>query len=310
MKNGNRKFKEGAVMHVYQRAIHGFNLFYTLSDYLVFYTIFSVFARRFDICVMSLCLMIDHFHALLVTDTKRSLSTFIASVTSLYARLFNETIRRKGQFFDKSFGSAPKIVEKQVRTSIPYVFNNPVEKKLCTDPKDYRWNFFAYLFSDFPFSEKMYIKKASKYLRWAIKEVSRCFENGLWLNYAQLDRLYTHLSVLEQEQLTDYIIQTYSPFDKEKLVSYYKSLDFMSVAISSTTGSEYDIKEEYHRSSDVLYSGIEQYIREKLSVSPKNLLALPVDEKIEKARQIAANTNATDRQIAKYLHLPFKKGGA
>ena len=300
----------GGVTHVYQRAVHGFNLFYTLSDYLVFYTIFSVFARRFNICVLSLCLMIDHFHTLLVANSKHSLSTFVASVTSLYARLFNETIGRKGQLFDKSFGSAPKVTEKQVRTSIPYVFNNPVEKLLCTDPKDYRWNFFAYLFSDFPFSEKIYIKKASKHLRAAVKEVNSCFENGLWLNYVQLERLYRRLSVLEQEQLTDYIIQTYNPFDKEKLVSCYKSLDFMKVAVLSTTGSEYDIKEEYNRFSDTLYAGIERYIREELLMSPKYLIALSINEKIEKANKIAANTNATNRQIAKYLHLPLKKSGA
>ena len=309
MKNGNRKFSKGDVMHVYQRAVNGFNIFYTLSDYLVFYTIFSVFARRFDMCVLSLCQMIDHFHALLISDSKVRLSTFIASVTSLYARLFNETIGRKGQFFDKSFGSAPKITEKQVRTSIPYVFNNPVEKMLCTDPGDYRWNFLAYLSADFPFSEKIYIKKASVHLRSAVKEVNRCFEKGLWLNYVQLGRLYKPLSLSEQNQLTDYIIKTYSPFDKEKLVSYYKSQDLMNVAIRSTTGSEYDIKEEFHRMSDIIYEEIERYIIERQSRVPKSLLALPLDEKMEIARLIAANTRATSRQIAKYLHFSLKLGG-
>ena len=52
MKNANRKFIGGGVMHVYQRAIHGFNVFYTLNDYIVFYTIFSVFVKRFDICAL------------------------------------------------------------------------------------------------------------------------------------------------------------------------------------------------------------------------------------------------------------------
>ena len=310
MKNGNRKFSKGEVMHVYQRARYGFNIFYTLNDYLVFFTIFSVFARRFDICVLSLCLMVDHFHALLVSNCKASLSNFIGSVTSLYARLFNETVGKRGQVFDKSYGSAPKLTEKQVRTSIPYLFNNPVEKMLCADPNDYRWNFLAYLSSDFPFSERIYIKKASRALRSAVKEVRQCFENGLWLNYIQLNRLYGSLTSLEQNQLTDYIIQTYNPFNKTKLVSYYKSLDLMNLAIRSTTGSEYDIKEDFHKSSDSLYSEIERCIYELLHKCPKSLLALPVDEKIEIARQIAANTRATNRQIAKYLHLPLQSGGA
>ena len=180
---------------------------------------------------------------------------------------------------------------------------------LCTDPGDYRWNFLAYLSADFPFSEKIYIKKASAHLRSAVKEVNRCFEKGLWLNYVQLGRLYKPLSLSEQNHLTDYIIKTYSPFDKEKLVSYYKSQDLMNVAIRSTTGSEYDIKEEFHRMSDSIYEEIERYIIEKQSRDPKYLLALPLDEKMEIARLIAANTRATSRQIAKYLHLPLKPGG-
>ena len=304
MKNGNRKFSSGNAMHVYQRAICGFNIFYTLDDYLVFYTIFSVFSIRFDVKVLSLCLMVDHFHALLITESKVNFSQFIASVTSLYARLFNETIGRKGQLFDKSFGSAPKFSEKQVRTVIPYIFNNPVERYLCSDPRDYRWNFLAYLSSDSPFSNKLDLKKASKCLRSAIKEVKSCHENGLWLNYTQLSRLYRQLSILERSQLTDYVIRIYSPFDKEKLVSYYKSQEMMNLAIRSTMGSEYDIKEEYHHSSDMHYSDIEYYITEKLSFVPKSLLSLSVRQKSALARQISANTMATDRQIAKYLHLP------
>ena len=139
-----------------------------------------------------------------------------------------------------------------------------------------------------------------------MKEVDSCCTDGLWLNYNQLNRLYKSLSPEEQNQLTDYIIRVYSPFDWEKLVSYYKSQDMMMLAIRSTTGAEYDIKEEYNRFSDINYQDIERYVIEKLSLNPKSLLILSVDEKIELAKQIEVNTTATMRQIAKYLHLPLK----
>lgn len=290
-------------MHVYQRAVHGFNIFYTLNDYIVFYTIFSVFVRRFDVCALSLCLMIDHFHALLICDSKVRLSKFISSLTSLYARLFNETVGRKGQLFDKSFGSAPKVSEKQIRTAILYVFNNPVEKWISVNASDYRWNFLAYFSSDYPFSNKMNIRAASKNLRNAVKEVKSCHAMGLWLNYTQLGRLYRCLSAVEREQLTDFIIQTYNPFDKEKLLSYYKSYEMMLLAVNSTTGAEYDIKEEFNRFSDLHYLEIESYIKDRLSLAPKSLLTLSAQEKVEFANKIGANTKASARQIAKYLHL-------
>ena len=303
MKNGNRKFVEEGVMHVYQRAVNGFNIFYTQHDYIVFYTIFSVFVRRFDICALSLCLMIDHFHVLLISESKVCLSRFISSVTSLYARLFNETVGRKGQLFDKSFGSAPKVSEKQVRTAVPYVFNNPVEKWLSMDPLDYRWNFMAYMSSDYPFSKKLSIREASSNLRNAVKEVKACHAGGLWLNYTQLDRLYRYLSLTERDQLTDFIIQAYNPFDKEKLMSYYKSYDMMLLAVRSITGAEYDIREEFNKLSDRLYLETENYIKDKLSLDPKSLLVLSADEKVELAKKIGTNTKASPKQIAKYLHL-------
>lgn len=310
MKNANRKFYSGEVHHIYQRAVDGFNIFYDLADYLVFYTIFSIFLKRFNITSLALCLMIDHFHALLICETKTQLSRFIASFTSLYSRLFNETISRKGRLFDKSFGSAPKSGEKQVRTVISYVFNNPVEKKICYDPLLYQWDFLAYMESDHPYSEKYDASKASKKLISARKEVTRAYADERWLTYTQLIRLCRGLSSKELAQLTDHIIKTYLPFDNKKLLSYYKSYDMMKIAISSNTGSEYSIREEYNPYSDTVYSEIDSFVRNVLKISPKSLLQLPLDEKLGFAQKIAANTTASYRQIAKYLHVSIQKPDA
>lgn len=307
MKNGNRKFYRGEVTHVYQRAVNGFNIFYQLEDYLVFYTIFSVFLRRFKITAIALCLMIDHFHALLICESKVTFSRFIGSVTSLYSRLFNATLSRKGQLFDKSYGSAPKIGEKQIRAAILYVFNNATEKNICVDPIDYMLNFLAYMQSDHPFSEKFSHKTASQKLINARKEVAQAHSADRWLNYAQLFRLYKGLSLKERQQLTDFIIVTYLPFDNTRLLSYFKSLEMMKLAIISNTGSEYSIREEFNPYSDLLYNEIFQFVREGMGVSSKSLLTLPLDEKICLANKIAVHTHVPYRQIAKFLHIPLKK---
>lgn len=36
-----RKFVNGEVNHTYQRTVSGFNIFYEVEDYLVYYTIFQ-----------------------------------------------------------------------------------------------------------------------------------------------------------------------------------------------------------------------------------------------------------------------------
>ena len=307
MKNGNRKFYMDDVMHVYQRAIHGFNIFYTLEDFLVFYTIFSVFSRRFKITVLALCLMIDHFHALLISESRQNFYKFVSAVTARYSRVFNESIDRKGRLFDKSFGSSPKNSNKQVRTAVPYLFNNPVEKKICSNPADYMWNFLAYIYSDHPFSEEIISRKTSRRLKDTIAIINQCRIDEQWLNYRLLHRIYKNLSCDERKQLTDYIIIKYMPFDIEKLQSFYKSPEMMLTAIESNTGSEYNIKEEFNQNSDLMYEDIKTHIIKNITSDLKRVLKMQLDEKIELANQICANTMASSRQVAKYLHIPLQK---
>ena len=45
----SRKFLCREFHHVYQRTLKGFNIFYDLEDYLVYYTIFSVMSRKYGI---------------------------------------------------------------------------------------------------------------------------------------------------------------------------------------------------------------------------------------------------------------------
>ena len=84
-----RKFKEGEANHVYQRTISGFNIFYDVEDYIVYYTIFSVLAVRYDIIVYGLCLMIDHVHSLFTSHSASTMSRFISHVTSLFVKEYN-----------------------------------------------------------------------------------------------------------------------------------------------------------------------------------------------------------------------------
>lgn len=146
---------------VYQRTISGFNIFYDLEDYIVYYTIFSVLAVKYNIIVYGLCLMIDHIHSLFTSRTASTMSRFISHVTSLYVKEYNSAHDRKGPLFDERFGSSIKIGLKMLRTAISYLYNNPVEKQLCDRAQEFRWNFLAYVHSKNPFSKKIIMREAS-----------------------------------------------------------------------------------------------------------------------------------------------------
>jgi len=302
MRYRKRRFVSGECMHVYQRTIGGVNIFYDLEDYIVFYTIFSIVSRMYRISVLELCVMIDHVHMLLSSDVLSEISRFVQHYTSLFMREYNIGVGRKGSLFHKSFGSAPKKGGKKIRSAIVYVGNNPVEKGLCKRAVEYRWNFLAYMVTDNPFSSLRPASVCSRKLRDAVREVAGCFGQEEYLSYARVRRMFSKLRDDEKETLTDYIIKTYFPFDKETLLSFYDSYGDMLNAMDSTSGSEYDLKEKYYYGTDIVYKDMLEMVGEK--VKPvRQVTVLPDEEKFEFAQHLQDRTFGTSQQISKFLHM-------
>lgn len=303
-----RKFYNGSINHIYQKSADGNNLFYDYEDFLVFYTILSVCARSSDIKLLMMCIMYNHLHLLIRTMTVQELSKFMDRVTSWYVLEFNYSIGRKGKLLKKNFGSAPKWNEKSVRTTINYIGNNPVEKHLCEAAEEYRWNFIAYIHSPHPFSECIRRDKASKAMRKALAEIDSAVDLNIPLKHAQIRRIFRKLSDTEKEQIVDYIIYRYLPFDKEELLKYYESYETMLTAMHSNSGSEYDIREEWYPEADTAYIEMTEYIRSKWpEKAVRSVITIAPDEKINLAKELKDNTSGSRRQIARFLHMKEDK---
>ena len=303
MRGHKRKYYQDAFEHVFQHALGYRVCFFSMEDRLVFYTIFSIYAKSYDIVVLALALMYNHFHILLHAPTSRVMSQFIGTVTSTYVKAFNRDSVRKGPLFEKAFGNSPKSAEKKIRTCISYCYNNSVEKRLYTHAEDDRWNFLAYIGSRHPFSPPIALKKASKCLRAALKEVDAHVKDQTYLRYGCIRRLFRNLRPMEREQLIDYIISLYLPIDKESLLSFYKDYDSMLLAINSNTGSEYEIKEEYRNDSDLAYSEMLSVVeRSSYAGNPHSILQASPEDKTRIACSLKKLTSAKDYQISRLLH--------
>lgn len=302
-----RRFVEDEYHHIYQRTIHKFNIFYDVQDYLVYFTIFSMAVRQYGINVLGLCLMYDHIHMLLSSETRVAMSEFVRQVTSMFVREQNNDVGRKGSLFQARFGSAPKKGFKLLRTAISYLYNNPVEKKLSIRAEGYRWNFLAYSVSKCPFSEPILIRNASLSLRKAVKEVDSAFAISHHLRYGQLSRMFRKLNEGEAEQLMDYIISLYNPIDYSSLVQCYGSYETMLTAINSNTGSEYDIKEERSAVADTCYPRMIDVLRKVEGIRDvRNLTAADNDEKIRLYKLLHQHVACPGKMIAEFLHLELK----
>ena len=298
-----RNFSDGDYMHIYQRTNRGHNIFYSHLDYLVYFTIFCIQATKMRINVLELCLMIDHLHMLILGGTKEDISRFICTVSSTFVREYNRTIGRIGALFEKRFGSAPKRGRKKLVTATIYIGNNPVEKKICSRAEQYRWNFLAYLNSSHPFSDKIIIDQASIRLRRAVNTVKSHHEQGKYLNFALLQRLFLGLDSKEAAQLTDYIINKYSVLDKNRLYKIFGSHAFMMEAIHSTVGSEYEINEDFDPHPDTVYRDMIRYVRDNVTPDIRKVTTWSLEEKMKLAGQMKARLEVAMWQIAKFLHI-------
>ena len=304
---GRVYFGTGAVQHVYQNTQNGFLIFYSVRDCLVFFTVFMVVARNHRVRILGLCLMADHIHVLVEADSRRELSSFVQHYTAWFTALWNAHHGQSGSLFRGPFGFAPKVSDKDRRSAIAYLFNNPVEKRMAVRPELARWNFMPYAISRYPFSEPIKKEYARFALRNALKAVDYASQACRPLSYAALDRLRARLSADEHRQLADYIISTYSVIDYETTISYYGSYGNMVMAVNTAKGSEYDIKEEFSPGSDTVYGRMTTLLLEQGIISDVDqLLLLPKDELMELLEPLSRATGAGRRKTAKYLHLKIE----
>ena len=295
----------GQPHHIYQRSSDRGLLFYTASDVLTYYTIYMTYARLYRITVLGVCPMRDHVHGMIIPTCKEMMAKFEAATNRAYAVEFNIDTGTKGPLFEHSYNFAVRKDSKKIRSSIIYLYNNPVEKHLCSKAMDARWNFLAYGFCPNPFSEPIIIRKASAPMAKNIKEVRFMRERNKYLNQRMLHRMFKNLDAREQSQLADYIVVTYSGIDYPKLFSYWRSPEDMLTAMNSTTGAEYDIGETVNKAlSDKAYSEIshtlEMYYGFKRA---KDVLVLPEKKRRNLVSGLKINTDTCEYQIMKFLHL-------
>ena len=294
-----------SVLHIYQRSVKGYLLFYTVTDFLVFFTIFSINARRYGIRILGVCPMFDHIHILVEGSSRYQVSRFIQVCFALYAKELNITLESTGTIFRKEFGCAVKYGDKAIRTACSYLYNNPGEKKLCNRAENYRWTFLAYATSKHPFSKPLKLSHTSPRFRSILKMVDYHCRSRHFLRYKWLEKWFSHLTADECQQLTDFIIVNYNCIDYTGLLSFYdNSYEKACLAFASNQGSEYDIKEDNVRESHRPYLEIPARLREVYGVKDiKMLLKLDEEARREIFIRLLPVTHATKRQLAKYLRI-------
>lgn len=96
--------------------------------------------------IIAYCLMPNHFHFILLQNTKRGIRSYIQKLTNSYAHYFNLRHGRSGPLFEGPFKAIRIETEEQLLHLSRYIHLNPVTGYLVEHPKDYPYSSFpAYL---------------------------------------------------------------------------------------------------------------------------------------------------------------------
>lgn len=302
--------KTGVWQHVYRITRDAGVLFYRTEDRLFYFTLFCTLVRKHGIRAIGLCLMFTHTHEMLEAESNRQLIDFERELSSTANRILNIEYglsegSRISKIFRTPFGCASKSTLKSKRSSYIYLLNNPVEKHLVSHAIEDRWNFMAYQLSPNPFSDKLIKRRSSYAMRMACRRVDYERKAGKYLRPTFIIDLMSKLDDREKEQLTDYIINKYNALDYLEGSRLFGTFEKLRLAADSTTGSEYDIGEEFEISSDACYSEMLKICESRNLLSKDmRLLHLSKEERKSLIRELRRKTGATNRQLQKLFHLP------
>lgn len=95
-----------------------------------------------NIKIISYCIMNNHLHLLVKTETTEQLSKFMQKINTIYAMYYNNVNHRVGYVFRDRYKSQIIYSESQLYTCINYIHNNPVKAGICNNASEYSYSSF------------------------------------------------------------------------------------------------------------------------------------------------------------------------
>ena len=297
-----RKFSSHGFVHIFHITSDGGVCFYSAADCLVWFTIFCILAIKYEVKVLSICIMLNHFHVEAKFPSRDKMIAMMRELDSWFTRVYNLQYGRCGALFNGKYGNSVKLKEQKIRDNFIYIANNPVVKKAVRRAEEYRWNFLMYMSGNQPFSEKIIVRESSLNFRSALSEVRRCRERRRPIGYGFFQGMYQSLSEKERRQILDYIVVQYNVIDYEAVRKMWGGFEEMCAGLSVASGSEYDLRDD---NAEEDYKHHYQMIKMAREMGIDLAYGCPKKDLGRLVRLFYNQVGATKHEITKMLHCPF-----
>ena len=96
--------------------------------------------RESNVKILSYCIMSNHAHMLMYTETIADMSKVMQKINTSFARFYNKKKNRVGFVFRDRYFTQPILSRQQLYNCLVYIHNNPVKAGIVKEAKDYEYS--------------------------------------------------------------------------------------------------------------------------------------------------------------------------
>ena len=134
----SRSVFSNGFFHVISQGLNKSYIFKEINYKKEYLYLLKKFSNQFNIVIIAYCIMDNHVHLLLYSNSISELSAFMKSVNGSFARYYNYKENRVGYVFRGRFLSEFIKNEHQLYTCIKYIHMNPVKAKIVSNEQAYQ----------------------------------------------------------------------------------------------------------------------------------------------------------------------------
>ncbi|MBZ9688912.1 transposase [Clostridium estertheticum] len=144
MTNLARIWYRNTSYHITCRGNRRSDIFKDDEDFQVYLEIIKEAIEHFnnDYEITCYCLMDNHIHILLKTK-ERHMKDFMARVSSIYAKFFNDKYNYIGHLYQDRYFAELIESDSQMLDTSRYIHLNPVKANMVEKPEDYNWSSYS-----------------------------------------------------------------------------------------------------------------------------------------------------------------------
>ena len=135
-----RSFLAQSFYHIISRGNNRQNIFLTKRDNIRYLKCLEKYAEKFNISIITYCLMPNHVHLLIKIGALLAIPEFMQALNTAYTKYFNARHSASGHLFEGPYKHVLIETDEYLVHLSRYIHLNPTSSGLVKTPENYEWS--------------------------------------------------------------------------------------------------------------------------------------------------------------------------